>query len=176
MWKTNEYETLLANLRNGDNATYENLVKVTISWLKSTAFSIVRNKADAEDAVAETYAELFTKCNKIRDAKTILAWLKTVVSNKSLNILKKNSRSATAKEKTLEYFVNLYKGSVPDPYETAQVMFYLTKLSDEEYRLLKFRYEGYSISKISRLMSLSYGKTQRLLVKVQEKYINFYKN
>ena len=56
---------------------------------------ILDNKADAEDAVQETYLRYMTKAPQFRDSEHEKAWLIKVATNISKNMVRFNQRHAT---------------------------------------------------------------------------------
>ncbi len=58
-------------------------------------YGILDNKADAEDAVQETYLRYMTKAPQFRDSEHEKAWLIKVATNISKNMVRFNQRHAT---------------------------------------------------------------------------------
>lgn len=58
----------------------------------NSAFRILRDTFEAEDAMQEAFLSAFTKIDSYKGEVTFGAWLKRIVINKSLSQLKKNKR------------------------------------------------------------------------------------
>lgn len=53
------------------------------------SFRITQNMADAEDVIQESFMTSFEKINKLNDAERYAGWLKKIVVNNSLKLVKK---------------------------------------------------------------------------------------
>ena len=60
--------------------------------LQAVAFLILRDRADAEDVVAETLITAFHKAGSIRDDSALRAWLIRVATNKALSLRRTQAR------------------------------------------------------------------------------------
>ncbi|WP_263409527.1 RNA polymerase sigma factor [Terriglobus tenax] len=58
------------------------------SLLKGIAHSILRNEADAEDALQEAYYKAMNRIGQLADEKALLGWLCMIVRNHSLQMLR----------------------------------------------------------------------------------------
>lgn len=64
----------------------------------NTACRITRNEDDAADAVQEAFISAFRNLNTLREEAGFGAWMKRIVINKSLNVLKKRNWEALSDE------------------------------------------------------------------------------
>jgi RNA polymerase sigma-70 factor (ECF subfamily) len=60
--------------------------------LQSVAYLILRDRADAEDVVAETLLTAYEKAGSIRDESALRAWLIRVATNKALSLRRSQVR------------------------------------------------------------------------------------
>src|SRR5688572_17854173 len=60
----------------------------------NVGYRITRSEADAEDALQEAFISAFRNLNSYRGDATFGAWLKRIVVNKAINILKKKRHEA----------------------------------------------------------------------------------
>lgn len=58
----------------------------------NVAYRILGNEASAADAVQDAFVEVFTRMRSFRGESTIGAWMKRIVVNKSLNILRQEKK------------------------------------------------------------------------------------
>jgi RNA polymerase sigma-70 factor (ECF subfamily) len=60
--------------------------------LQAVAYLILRDRAEAEDAVIETLLTAFERGGSIRDERSLRAWLLRVVTNEALGRLRRSAR------------------------------------------------------------------------------------
>lgn len=139
----------------------------------NTAFRIVKDQAEAEDVMQESFLNAFTKLDSYRGEVTFGAWLKKIVVNKSLvyyrNRKKKNEVSLDS---------TLYKvgdDDVPeaDHGETEHLAQKVLKTMDslkENYRvsLTLHLIEGYDYEEICGLMGISYANCRTTISRAKE--------
>src|SRR6266545_4679048 len=63
--------------------------------LQAVAYLILRDRAEAEDAVIETLLTAFERGGAIRDARALRAWLLRVVTNEALGRRRRTARLVT---------------------------------------------------------------------------------
>lgn len=74
----------------GDSHAQEKLFATHAARLYRTAFSVVRNKEDAEDAVQNSLCNAFINLPFFRGRSSFSTWLTRIVINSALMILRKN--------------------------------------------------------------------------------------
>lgn len=58
----------------------------------SSSYRITQNTSDAEDIIQESFMTSFDKIHKLNDSRNYGAWLKRIVINNSLNLIKRQVR------------------------------------------------------------------------------------
>ena len=66
------------------NANYSRYIKKAYGYLKS--------KSEAEDAVQDGVLSAYKKLDTVRDVEALNSWIKRIIVNKALDILRKNKR------------------------------------------------------------------------------------
>ena len=128
---------------------------------------MLRNTADAEDAVQETFIKYVTKSQEFADSEHEKAWLITVANNKCRDMLRYRKRHYTESEELLDgYAVTKEESGIldalmelPEKYRIVLALFYI-----EEYKVDEIK-EIAGISASAVKMRLSRGR--KLL---EEKY------
>ena len=87
--KVDEY---LLKIRQGDSSVLNLLYNETANQLYTLCYTYLRNKADSEEALSETYLTVIKNIDKFRGAKGF-NWLYTICKNICLNIVRKNEKS-----------------------------------------------------------------------------------
>jgi RNA polymerase sigma-70 factor (ECF subfamily) len=128
---------------------------------------ILKNTADAEDAVQETFIKYFTKAPEFTDAEHEKAWLITVATNRCRDMLRYRSRHETESEEVL----NTYAVEKSD----SGILEALMALSDK-YRIIMilFYVEQYKIDEIADITGVSVSAVKMRLSRgrklLEEKY------
>ena len=82
------YDELVAKCKKGDVQSYEMLYRQYAKSMFNTSLRIVNNASDAEDVLQESFAAAFAYLDKFDYSSTFGAWLKRIVINKSINIVR----------------------------------------------------------------------------------------
>ena len=85
---------LAARISGGDQAAFRLLMRRFNQKLYRTARSILKDDAEAEDAVQEAYLLAYRGMDKFRHAAKLSTWLVRIVVNESLGRMRKRSRRA----------------------------------------------------------------------------------
>ena len=80
---------LVARLRSGDDAAYEELVRSSMPRLLSTARRLLRDEDEARDAVQAAYIRAFEALPKFRADASLATWLHRIVVNEALQRLRR---------------------------------------------------------------------------------------
>ncbi len=91
----NEAELIKA-LRAGEAAAYEQLIEQYAEVVYRTAYRLLQNPHDAEDAMQETFLMVYLRINEFEGKARLSSWLYRIVTNKALDILRKRSRKTDA--------------------------------------------------------------------------------
>ncbi|WP_028519239.1 RNA polymerase sigma factor [Ruminococcus flavefaciens] len=128
---------------------------------------ILKNTADAEDAVQETFIKYFTKAPEFADGEHEKAWLITVATNKCRDMIRYRTRHETESEELL----NTYAVEKSD----SGILEALMELSDK-YRIIMvlFYVEQYKIDEIADITGVSVSAVKMRLSRgrklLEEKY------
>jgi RNA polymerase sigma factor (sigma-70 family) len=85
----NIHEDLIERCKAGDRAAYYRLYKLYARAMFNVSYRITGNDDDAEDAVQDTFVSAFRNLDAYRGDATFGAWLKRIVVNRSINLLRK---------------------------------------------------------------------------------------
>ncbi len=80
---------LIKDYINGESSALEELMLLTYKELFLISYGYVKDKMLAEDAVSETFLKLITKIHTVKNDKNLNGYLRTIVINQSLDILRK---------------------------------------------------------------------------------------
>ena len=85
-------DELLAQLRQGDEAAYETLVREYGGRMLAVARRVLRHEEDARDAVQESFLQAFRSIDRFRGESNLSTWLHRIVTNAALMKLRSTSR------------------------------------------------------------------------------------
>ena len=128
-----------------------------------TAFSLLKNEADAEDIVQDTFVTLIESYDSLQDKSKVLPWLKKIAANKSLNRLSA-ARTDNVED---EFFDNVeavpedfLPDSIVESEDTRRVVMDIINntLSDDVRRtLILFYFDEMSIKEIALAQGIPEG-------------------
>lgn len=172
-------DELVERCKRGDPASYETLYQRYAKAMYNTSLRIVNNTGDAEDVLQEAFLDAFRSLNDFHYRSTFGAWLKKIVINKSINILRKRKMGITdidesglqdalpdedrMDEQELQFRVAAIKKAVqqlPDGYRTVLSLYLL---------------EGYDHEEISGILGISHNTVRTQYIRAKQKLLNILK-
>jgi RNA polymerase sigma-70 factor (ECF subfamily) len=91
-----ERPTLVQQAIDGNSDAHEQIFATHTSKLRGTAFAILRNREDAEDAVQDAFCRAFASLQSFEGRSSFSTWLTRIVINSSLMIRRKRNRHSEA--------------------------------------------------------------------------------
>ncbi len=126
-------EHCILEIAQGKKQALADLYEQTRSAVYSYALSILKNKADAEDVLQDTYLQLWQSAGSYRAQGKPLAWMFTIARNLAFTRLREQKRLAAAPEDWSE----LFAGEAPETCEDRLTLTLLMEtLSDEERQIV----------------------------------------
>ncbi len=104
---------LIQQILTGSQPPYEEIMRRHNQRLFRLARSILRNDAEAMDAVQEAYITAFNQLHTLNDTNAFAAWLARIAKNEALMRHRKNSRMTTMDDQQLETVIELYSMNNP---------------------------------------------------------------
>ena len=164
------HEELIALCKAGDRDAYYRLYKLYSRSMYNVSYRITGREEDAEDALQEAFISAFRNLASYRADATFGAWLKRIVVNKSINVLKKRK---------LEWLPENDEWDVSEEQQTSDYREELTvdrvKKAIEElpdgYRSVLSLYllEGYDHQEIAEIMGISESTSKSQLNRAKGK-------
>ncbi len=139
----------------------------------NTALRIVKNSAEAEDVMQESFLNAFTKLHTFKGEVTFGAWLKRIVINNSIYHYRKQQKKNEVALDDVLYKVEDNDGIASDHVFTElkaqKVMETMNRLKDN-YRvsLTLHLVEGYDYEEISTIMNISYANCRTTISRAKE--------
>ena len=139
---------LIARILSGDMRALEALMRVHNRTLYRTARAILRDDAEAEDAVQEAYLQAYRKLGTFRGESKLSTWLVRITANEALMRRRRNPRPVEAAEQEavsdtpgpqddaeraeMRRLLEARIDALPDPYRAVFVLRAVEELSVEE--------------------------------------------
>ena len=171
-------DELVERCKQGDTQSFQTLYRQYSKAMFNTSLRIVNNTADAEDVLQESFLDAFRSLHDFHYRSTFGAWLKRIVINKSINILRKRRNDLVDMESTEIQ-------AVPDEepaneeevkYRVEEVKKMITRLPDG-YRTVLSLYllEGYDHEEISQILNISHNTVRTQYVRAKQKLLHLIK-
>jgi RNA polymerase sigma-70 factor (ECF subfamily) len=171
-------DELVERCKQGDPQGFQTLYRQYSKAMFNTSLRIVNNTADAEDVLQESFLDAFRSLHDFHYRSTFGAWLKKIVINKSINILRKRRNDfidmensdlqgvpeeEPVNETEIQYRVEEVKKSItrlPDGYRTVLSLYLL---------------EGYDHEEISQILNISHNTVRTQYVRAKQKLLTIIK-
>lgn len=161
---------LIDRSKLGDASAQRELYKLYVKNMYNTALRILSHSAEAEDVIQESFLEAFTRLNDYREEASFGSWLKRIVINKCISLIRKRKI-----EFVEDYELDVLTSNDEvdfDIDDESQIISLIRKGIDElseGYRVVLSLYllEGYDHVEIAEILKISEStsKTQYLRAK-----------
>lgn len=147
-------ENCILEMARGEKQGLADLYEKTQSAVYGYALSILKNRADAEDVLQDTYLQLWRAAGSYQAQGRPLAWIFTIARNLALQRLREQKRVVTAGP---EDWPELFAGEAEDGREDRLTLTLLMEaLSDEERQIVMLHaVAGFRHRETAVLMGLS---------------------
>lgn len=178
--KTNPLETkLVKDCINGDRDAQYRLYCRYDRAMYNICIRMMKKREDAEDALQDAFVDVFRKLETFRFESTLGAWIKRIVVNNCLNLLKKRKDFMVQLENVPELSTD--EESITDleeQYYKVSLIKNAMELLPAGYRVIcsLYLFEGFDHQEIASLLgiSVSTSKSQlhRAKIKLRKNLIN----
>ena len=174
MSRKNEHiDSLIEGCLNGSQGAQLEVYNRYYKAMYNTAFRIVKDSAEAEDVMQESFLSAFTKLQTFKGEVTFGAWLKRIVINNSIYYYRKQVKRSEVSLDDKLYKVEDNDGFVSDHESTklkAQKVMETMNLLKDNYRisLTLHLIEGYDYEEIGEIMDISYANCRTMISRAKE--------
>ncbi len=170
----NIHEDLINQCKAGDREAHYRLYRLYSKAMFNVSYRITGREEDAEDALQEAFISAFRNLGSYRGDASFGAWLKRIVVNKAINILKKRKHEmmpddeqwdVADEEPNVEYREDLTVQRVKDA---------ILQLPDGYRSVLSlYLLEGYDHQEIADIMGISESTSKSQLNRAKNKLREF---
>ncbi len=162
---------LLKQLKEGNNAVFDEFYAQTYRLLYTVAFGVLRRNDLTQEAVQEAYLAIYRNLDKINVDNNVLSYMYTVVKNKAINILKKQYNAVDIEDDAVE--IMLGDGNVSPRRDSDILNDCRQVLSEQEYEILVMSLiKGYKRREIAEMLNSNINtvtwRYQQALKKLQK--------
>lgn len=173
-----KHYNLVVECKQGSKKACYELYRLYAKAMLNIAFRVVGNIGDAEDVLQEAFLDAFNKVKDFRQETTFGLWLKQIVVNKSVNLLRKRKIEwAEFEEGQLENIPDdLPEDDEDIQYKVAQVKDAIKELPDG-YRLVLSLYllEGYDHEEIGQILNIAENTSRTQFLRAKRKLVELLK-
>ena len=171
-------DELVAKCREGDKYSFELLYRKYAKPMFNTSLRILNNRADVEDVLQEAFVAAF-RLDQFDYTSTFGAWLKRIVINKSIDLLRRRKLTIVdiedaATDNFIESDLNEEESSTLKVEQVKQAVIKLP--SGYRTVLSLFLFEGYDYEEIAEIMHISsttvrtqYHRAKQKLLQLMQK-------
>ena len=162
-----------------DRTAFEQLYRRSLHALMSVIYKWTDDQAEAEDVLQEAFLDAFNKIKDFRQETTFGLWLKQIVVNRSINLLRKRKMDLNDLEG--DQLENIPDEEAEDDeevlFKVAQVKDAM-KLLPEGYRVVLSLYllEGYDHEEIGQILNISENTSRTQFLRAKRKLMEILKN
>ena len=166
---------ILERCKQNDRRAQMQLYNKYSEGMYYVAFRFLKNSFEAEEAMQEGFVKAFTKMHQYNGEVTFGAWLKRIVINKSIDMLKAKKLELVAINEQVLGTVDEYNDwSVEDGISLDQIKEAIEELPERyRYAVMLFLIEGYDHQEISEILEITEVASRTLVhrgnKKLQEK-------
>lgn len=174
------HQDLIERCAQGDRLAQKELYRLYFKAMYNTCFRMLNDQAEAEDVMQESFLAAFTRINTYRGEMSFGSWLKRIVINKSIDVL----RARKVKfEELNEKSAILAMPDEPDADIEGNHAAMVEKIRETVRKLPDgFRvvltlslFEGYDHEEIASILQISESTSRSQLARAKRKLIDYLK-
>jgi len=170
---TQNISTLLVLCNKGNQLAQLEVYNRYQHAMYNTAIRIVKDTAEAEDVMQESFITAFSKLESLKDGATFGSWLKRIVINNSISQFNKSKRFVHIEDEQFkeEYEEDSFSVSSEDYSNTkvAEVMHCMEGLNTNYSQILTLHFiEGFDYEEICGILNISYANCRTLISRAKE--------
>ncbi len=172
-----DIKELLLMCKQGNQTAQLEVYNRYYKAMYNTSLRIVKDEAEAQDVMQESFLNAFTKLDSFKGDATFGSWLKRIVVNKSLNSYQKNKRIEQTPIEDHLYKIEDYNQGVAEidyySLHVRDVMHAMDKLKDNYKQSLSLHLiEGYDYEEMSEIMNVSYANCRTMVSRAKDSLRN----
>jgi RNA polymerase sigma factor (sigma-70 family) len=166
----NIHGELISQCKAGDREAYFRLYKLYSRAMYNVSFRITGDEDDAEDALQEAFISAFRNLENYRGDAVFGAWLKRIVVNKAINLVKQRRHEPIPEDDKFDVPEEEVAVEYKEEFTVDRVRKAIEQLPDG-YRAVLSLYllEGYDHEEIGEIMGISESTSKSQLNRAKSK-------
>ena len=146
---------IIERCRRGDREAHYQLYKLYSRSMYNIGYRIVNNDPEAQDVLQEAFISAFRNLDHYRGDASFGSWLKRIVINKAINVLKTRKTEHLPDDENFDVEEEVW-AEEEFPFSVEQVRRAIEKLPDGYRSVLSlYLLEGYDHSEIAEILGIS---------------------
>ncbi len=146
---------IIERCRQGDRDAHYQLYKLYSKSMYNIGYRIVNNEAEAEDVLQEAFISAFRSLEHYRGDASFGSWLKRIVVNKAINVLKGRKTESLPDDDEFDVAEEIWSEE-EFPFSVGEVKKAVEQLPDGYRSVLSlYLLEGYDHSEIAEILGIS---------------------
>jgi RNA polymerase sigma-70 factor (ECF subfamily) len=175
------HQDLIEQCVKGNRLAQKELYRLYYKSMYNTCYRMLNNQAEAEDIMQESFLAAFTRINTYRGEMSFGSWLKRIVINKSIDVLRaRKMKFEELNEKSADLATTDVTDAGIEGDHAAMVESIreaVKKLPDGFRIVLTLSlFEGYDHEEIASILQISESTSRSQLARAKRKLIDYLKN
>ena len=175
------HQDLIERCIKGDRLAQKELYRLYYKAMYNTCHRMLNDQAEAEDIMQESFLAAFTKISTYRGEMSFGSWLKRIVINKSIDVLRtRKIRFEELNEKSVNLAILDYPDAAIESDHAAMVEKIreaVKKLPDGFRVVLTLSlFEGFDHEEIASILQISESTSRSQLARAKKKLIDYLKS
>lgn len=164
------HREIILQAQSGDSSAHFKLYKLYHKAMYNVALRITGQEMDAEDALQEAFVSAFQHMDQYREDASFGAWLKRIVINKSLTLVKRRSKWEFTDE-TAEAAVIYEWDNIPATEMQVERIRRAVQLLPDGFRavLSLYLFEGYDHAEIAEILDITVSTSKSQFNRAKKK-------
>jgi len=170
------HQELIERCRTGDRLAQREIYRLYYKAMYNTCYRMISNQVEAEDIMQESFLAAFLKINSYKGEMSFGSWLKKIVINKSIDVLRaRKVRFEELNEKSVVYEAEDEPDlsfAENDTLKVAQIREAIKKLPEGFRIVLTLSlFEGFDHEEIATILKISESTSRSQLARAKKKLI-----
>lgn len=150
-----ELKNLFAKIKNNNNTAFEELYSKYSKLIYKIAFSILKNKSDAEDITQIVFEKIYSMDKKNLPTKNETSWIYSVTKNETLNYFKSNRNNINLDD---IYEIEDNNQEISKIIDQENYNRLISKLNDNEKEIISLKIiSNFSFEEIGKILNMPTG-------------------
>lgn len=169
----NIHHELIEQCKDGDRTAQLKIYNLYYRAMYNTSLRILNNTIEAEDAMQESFLDAFLNIGNYKGEASFGAWLKRIVINKSVSIIRKR-RIFESFDESVELIPDLDNENYSETkyYKIDQIKSAFDQLDENSRILLSLHLiEGYNHKEIAESLGIAHNAIRTRYVRAKQKLL-----